>query len=171
MASGDTWYHWEKFIFIKPALAIHPRKLSVSVIVATRWSNITMVYCVVVGCKNGTNKDNPFTGSFHRFPSEQRLRRVWLARIFRANYRWKPHYQICSDHFHPDDFIISHQRAQDLGVNPGRFQLKPSVNPSLLLRPSSTTTDGTATTDSDKVKKTPRRGAAEKREKLRVSVV
>ena len=43
--------------------------------------------------------------------------------------------QICSDHFHPGDFIISHQRGQDLGVNPGRFQFKPVVNPSLLLCP------------------------------------
>ena len=73
--------------------------------------------------------------------AEISLRRVWLARIFRASYRWKPHHQICSDHFHPDDFIISHQRGQDLGVGldlyPGCFQLEPGVNPSLLLRPSS----------------------------------
>ena len=45
----------------------------------TRWrhkaltSKPTMVYCVVVGCNNGTNKDNPFTGSFHRFPQSREI--------------------------------------------------------------------------------------------------
>ena len=98
------------------------RPLSISLTIY----HLSMVYCVVVGCKNGTNKDNPFTGSFNGFHQSRDYDvSGQLARIFRASYRWKPHNQICSDHFHPDDFIISHQRGQDLGVNPGRFQLKP----------------------------------------------
>ena len=95
-----------------------------------------MVYCVVVGCKRmGQTSTTHSRDHFHRFPLS--LIRTEITTCLVGEdlpcqlYRWKPHHQICSDHFHPDDFIISHQRGQDLGVNPGCFQLKPGVNPSL----------------------------------------
>ena len=61
-----------------------------------------MVYCVAFGCSNNTN-DGKYSGSFHKFPKEKKLRKMWTVKVIRVDfdpdtfYRGTP--QLCGDHF------------------------------------------------------------------------
>ena len=75
-----------------------------------------------------------FAGSFHAFPENEHLRKQWIGRINRKHYTWTKTHRVCSDHFLPSDFVISHEAAKNLGYQPGKFQLKENVVPSIKLK-------------------------------------
>ena len=72
-----------------------------------------MVYCVAVGVPTEQ------VYSFHTFPADEKLRRQWIARLSQDKYTWKEKYQLCSEHFRDEDFVISHTAARNLGFKPG----------------------------------------------------
>ena len=63
-----------------------------------------MVHCLAVGCNN-TYKNTNGQVSFYKLPENERLRRLWLAKIKREGKLPKAeNCFVCSDHFTPDDF-------------------------------------------------------------------
>ena len=42
--------------------------------------------------------------SFHRFPPEEDLRELWIAKIRRNDWTWTEHSRLCSKHFLPTDY-------------------------------------------------------------------
>lgn len=97
-----------------------------------------MVHCIVFGCTNKTGLQSEFTGSFHRFPADKNLKRVWISKINRKDYAWRRYHHVCSEHFEESDFIISHETAKKIGFKPGKFQLHKSAIPTLKLRGNET---------------------------------
>jgi len=70
-------------------------------------------YCCVPGCKNSTSQraERESLGlpkiSFHSFPTSKAVRKEWLVKIKRANFKIKRDTKICSVHFVPDDFFVA----------------------------------------------------------------
>ncbi|XP_056313980.1 uncharacterized protein LOC130229290 [Danio aesculapii] len=69
-----------------------------------------MAYCCVPGCVSYQRREDDKMLSFHRFPSDPKVRSVWIAKIKRDI---GPHFQItdntrvCSKHFTQDCIVLS----------------------------------------------------------------
>ena len=111
--------------------------------------------CVVAGCSN-TNKDGV---SLHKFPQNERLRRLWTSKVRLTRANWLGPFAfslVCSDLFAEDDFEESFH-AQ-FGMKRAQ-KLKESAIPSRI----KTSTTSAATSSQGR-----RREASERREKNRV---
>ena len=65
-----------------------------------------MPHCVVPGCTNYSQRSD-CSISFHRIPSNQQMKKKWLARIPRANPCPTAYSYVCSDHFTSYCFELS----------------------------------------------------------------
>lgn len=66
-----------------------------------------MPHCMIPNCTNGSKKTKGSDISYHRLPSDQQLRRTWLARVRRENLPKSNSCYVCSVHFAPDCFEFS----------------------------------------------------------------
>ena len=72
-----------------------------------------MLYCVAVNCKNGFG----FGGSFHSFPRDSHLRKLWIQRVSRKDWTPGKQARLCSDHFEPDCFVRNPEICRQLKMN------------------------------------------------------
>lgn len=87
-----------------------------------------MVYCTAVGCNNNQLSNT----SFHKYPKDLELRRIWLEKAGRTGSSWKPSANsvLCGEHFERDCFYA------DIGVSDtqsrlNKRQLKPDAVPTI----------------------------------------
>ena len=74
-------------------------------------SNSKMPKCIVLGCKNCSQRSDGSI-SFHRIPTNNKIKDQWLKRIPRVNPRSPAYSYVCSPHFTSDCFRSSpHDRA------------------------------------------------------------
>ena len=112
--------------------------------------------CVVAGCSNTTKNGV----SLHTFPSVSKYRRIWTAAVKHTRPKWPGptvHSMVCSAHFEPTCFDRGLYHQFDLTI---KQMLLPDAVPTIF--PLSKT----------KKAKVPqkKRGAFEKRERIRVSL-
>ena len=63
-----------------------------------------MVHCSAINCTNSSSKksDNPF--SFFKLPKDANRRKVWIAKLKRANLPKDEHLRFCHGHFKKNFF-------------------------------------------------------------------
>lgn len=85
-----------------------------------------MVYCVAVGCTNGTN----FGGSFYQFPKDKKIRKIWTINLKRDGFNPDDHYQpvLCSEHFESDCWDRNPAIARACGL---QVRLKKTATPTI----------------------------------------
>ena len=88
--------------------------------------------CAVAGCDNWWRTDDSKVTSYHRFPKDDFLRKVWLSRCCRKDVVNVNEARICSEHFDDDCFEIDFRRAFGLSTKSCR-KLKPDAVPSKML--------------------------------------
>ena len=124
--------------------------------------------CVAAGCSN-THKDG---FSLFRFPKDPKLRKQWADQVRRTRDKWlgpSEHSVLCSGHFDVSCFEAKAKISESLGLSgKHRLRLKPDAVPTLFRRPSASWKDQSFT-EPPPTKK--RKGAYEKRERRRVSVL
>lgn len=91
---------------------------------------VAMVHCVVFGC-SAVQKKNPGR-SFHQFPNDKKLKRMWIIRINRKDWLPRPGSRVCSYHFKTEDFC--RKRPSDVPVEFRKRRLKKDAVPSCNLR-------------------------------------
>ncbi|RVE72599.1 hypothetical protein OJAV_G00040530 [Oryzias javanicus] len=81
------------------------------------------VICAALGCKNRRSVDSKSRGiTFHKFPSELKLRRVWEVSVRRVPFVATNSSKLCSEHFKPEDFDRTGQTVRlREGVIPSVF--------------------------------------------------
>ena len=121
-----------------------------------------MVMCAVATCSTRSGRDNV---AMFTFPKEPKLRKAWIFKCRRKNYKPSKHAKICEYHFVDSDFVLSRSFAVSVGFNEKfNLQLKPEAIPSLIPEPKSTSTL------LRKKKKSPRKSkAVAKRRRLKVN--
>ena len=139
--------------------------------------------CVAAGCSN-TYSDNV---SLFKFPKDQILRQQWVKQVQRTRAKWSgpsEHSVLCSEHFTDSCFQPDSTIAATLGLQKRRM-LKPDAIPTLFERPAiqlPSDCSASATSSSSRKRSSPaeldapslpkkRRGAYEKRERARVSLL
>ena len=130
--------------------------------------------CVAAGCSSTPSERI----SLHKFPADPKLREKWVKQVRRTRAQWTPtkHSVLCSEHFSEDSFEVDSAIAATFGISKKR-RLKPDAVPTIFKRQSSVgsgsedqrvprkrSADPLAATSSKRA-----RGAAEKRERIRVS--
>ncbi|XP_061536930.1 uncharacterized protein LOC133404746 isoform X1 [Phycodurus eques] len=122
------------------------------------FSDFAMVYCVAVGCTNGSGSGKSFFG----FPNEKGIRDQWIRKVNRQGKKrgqlWVPskHSKLCGDHFEPACF--EKDLAESIGyTGVVRQRLKPAAVPTIFPTPIGTSTA------SKRTKSHSRHGAAAKR--------
>ena len=58
---------------------------------------VTRTSCVVCQ-KAGTDM------TYHRFPANKKLKKIWISRVPRKDWKWSPSSRLCSAHFIPSDY-------------------------------------------------------------------
>ena len=98
----------------------------------TFYCTIKMVMCAVAACSTTSGKDNVAMFSFPKAPE---LRKGWIFKCRRKNYKPSKHAKICEYHFDDSDFVISRSFAASVGFNEKfNLQLKPDAkSPSILM--------------------------------------
>ncbi|KFM75205.1 Transposable element P transposase, partial [Stegodyphus mimosarum] len=94
-----------------------------------------MSNCAVALCQNYRRKTKNQVITYHRFPSDPDLGKLWIVRCKRADNFNTENARICSVHFTPDDYIRD-LKPELLGLTPKRF-LKANAVPTLPLPSSS----------------------------------
>lgn len=61
---------------------------------------------MIPGCKNASQLCDGSV-SFHRIPSDSKMRKIWLNKIPRVNPRPLAYSYVCSDHFTKSSFEVS----------------------------------------------------------------
>ncbi|XP_024119561.1 THAP domain-containing protein 6 [Oryzias melastigma] len=81
------------------------------------------VFCAALGCNNRRSVDSKSRGvTFHKFPSELKLRRVWEVSVRRVPFVATNSSKLCSEHFKPEDFDRTGQTVRlREGVTPSVF--------------------------------------------------
>jgi len=88
------------------------------------------IRCRVDSCRNSVKGTKHTDISFHKFPKNPHLRKVWI-KFTRKPGSWNPdNSYICSDHFSPDEFIRNLQ-AELLQLPARRRVLKKTAVPSV----------------------------------------
>lgn len=85
---------------------------------------MTGTRCTVAICNNSCEKTKGTGISYHRFPKDRELRRIWVQKCYRLG-EWDPkNLHICSVHFKAEDYQRN-LKAELLGL-PARKILKPT---------------------------------------------
>ena len=131
-------------------------------VLLTFYCTVKMVMCAVATCSTRSGRDN--VSMFH-FPNDPKLRKAWVFKCRRKNYKPSKHARICEYHFADSDFVISRSFAASVGFKEKfNLQLKPDAIPSLIPEMKSTSTP------SRKKKKSPRKPkAVAKRIRIKVN--
>ena len=118
-----------------------------------------MVLCAVATCNTRSGRDKN-VGLFH-FPKNPAVRRAWIFKCQRKNYKPSKYARICEKHFVESDFVTSRSFAASIGYNRQfPLRLKPEAIPSVFPAPK----------NSFQKRKSPRKSTAmEKRHRLEVS--
>ena len=90
-----------------------------------------MVYCSAVGC----NSDSRYVGSkqgvsYHRFPTDDKLLKEWLAKLSRLDLVVTKDSRVCSLHFEPEGYKRD-LKAELLGLTSTQHNLKPDAVPTI----------------------------------------
>ena len=76
-----------------------------------------MVYCSAVGCNNDSRYVGRKQGvSYHRFPTDDKLLKEWLAKLSRLDLVVTKDSRVCSLHFEPECYKRD-LKAELLGLN------------------------------------------------------
>ncbi|XP_038077625.1 uncharacterized protein LOC119745381 isoform X2 [Patiria miniata] len=86
-----------------------------------------LYYCCVPQCTNSSQHNPEQKLSFHKFPDDENLRKVWAARIHRIigpNFQIKYETKVCSAHFKPGEFVrvFGTKRKLKKGAVPSIFK-------------------------------------------------
>lgn len=92
-----------------------------------------MPHCMVPGCTNCSQRCGGRV-SFHRIPSDQKTRKIWVNRIPRVNPRPVAYSYVCSDHFTEDAFEVSFM--EQLTGEKQRRRLRTGAIPTIFSRRS-----------------------------------
>lgn len=124
--------------------------------------------CVVGGCSN-MPKDGV---SFHSFPKDDDLRRVWVKAVESTRKFWKgpsKHTVICSDHFEDDCFEQTYKIKMSLGI-PAKRTLVTGAVPTIFQRPTPKMTENIYKKEYQTPGKSNRKALEIKRERQKVSL-
>ena len=143
--------------------------------------------CVAAGCSN-THSHNV---SMHKFPKDPELRLKWEKQVQRTRDKWSAteNSVLCSNHFETDCYEVDSMLAEQMGMKK-RKRLKPDAVPTIFVRhvppkqaaatePGPSSSGALVTTGRKRAPASSstgstggppkKRGAFEKRERLRVS--
>ncbi|CAN8016690.1 unnamed protein product [Ixodes persulcatus] len=90
-------------------------------------------YCATQDCSNSVC----YSGRpAHKFPSEPKLRKLWIRAARPSQPTWKPAKGdcLCTEHFEDEDYKTSPKLLESLGLPVKQAWLKPGVVPSLFTR-------------------------------------
>ena len=92
-----------------------------------------MVYCVAYNCKNGSFKNQPNGErvAFFAFPEKNALRKIWIGKIKRKNWKPSKGSKLCSKHFEDKCFEQNMAVFRSLGWTAGRLTLKKDAIPTI----------------------------------------
>lgn len=88
-----------------------------------------MPSCAIACCNNSDKNCKNTTISFHRFPTDEATKKIWLNACKRADDFPLANSRVCSEHFHDSDFERD-LKAELLNLKPKKV-LKPSAFPRL----------------------------------------
>ncbi|XP_075557876.1 peroxynitrite isomerase THAP4-like [Dermacentor variabilis] len=86
--------------------------------------------CVAVGC---SNTYSTLGTSFHMFPRDQQVRKLWVLAVRRENWQPTRSSMLCSAHFKKDDFVYNPSLTVEMPYKMKRV-LKPGSVPSAFSR-------------------------------------
>ena len=109
------------------------------------------------------------SASLHKFPSDEKVRKIWIGKIRRKNWTPSQHSRLCSQHFTHDCFEQDLVAMQYAGWKPKRLSLKAGAIPIIFDYEAKGKTTKRASSGS--TGKTRRRGAYEKRRRTEVSEI
>ena len=90
-----------------------------------------MVYCSAVGCNNDSRYVGRKQGvSYHRFPTDDKLLKEWLAKLSRLDLVVTKDSRVCSFHFEPECYERD-LKAELLGLKSTQHHLKPDAVPTI----------------------------------------
>ena len=89
--------------------------------------------CAVYGCRVGYNALN---GDYqlHCFPKREDMKKEWIERMNRENYKNKPGHRICSKHFEEDCFVRDLLNVDKQNRKRKLRRLKPKAIPTLYMK-------------------------------------
>ena len=99
-----------------------------------------MPTCAIAGCSSSNRykrSDSTTSISFHCFPSEPQLRKIWITRCRRKNFSVVTNQRICSRHFSDESYLPDCRLKEQFGLSVKK-RLKSDALPTLCL-PSATT--------------------------------
>ena len=76
-----------------------------------------MVHCAAINCTNSSSKRSDNTFSFFKLPKDPNRRKVWIAKLKRANSPKDENLHVCHEHFEENCFQLD-LRVKYLGENP-----------------------------------------------------
>ena len=80
------------------------------------------MYCAAFGCNNNSSKGARV--SFFDFPKDKSLRKQWILKVKRKNWRPSRHARLCSEHFEEGAFVQSPSFPESLGLTAGKLRLR-----------------------------------------------
>ena len=90
-----------------------------------------MVYCSAVGCNNDSRYVGSKQGvSYHRFPTDDKLLKEWLAKLSRPDLVVTKDSRVFSHHFEPECYERD-LKAELLGLKFTQRKLKPDAVPTI----------------------------------------
>jgi hypothetical protein len=94
-----------------------------------RSKNIKMVNCCAVGCSSNSKAKSNKKISFYQLPRDKSLKKVWLAKIKRANLPREENIKVCNLHF--EESCFERDLKNELLGNPCQRLLKKDAFPTL----------------------------------------
>ena len=90
-----------------------------------------MVHCIAFGCNN-KNTEQKKGISFHRLPKDEKLKKVWLAKLrLKCPPKNLDNVRVCSEHFTPDSFVPDMQAK--FGFKKAVARLRDNAIPSIFV--------------------------------------
>ena len=90
-----------------------------------------MTSCSTVGCNNDSRYVGSKQGvSYHRFPTDDKLSKEWLAKLSHLDLVVTKDSRVCSLHFKPECYK-SDLKAELLGLTSTQCHLKPDAAPTI----------------------------------------
>ena len=97
-----------------------------------------MPTCAVVGCKNGSGKNEKLKENGEKYIlfrySKTLAKKEWLERLNRKDYVATENTRVCEYHFAEEAFVLDEENKDAKGRKRERRQLKPMAYPTLHLR-------------------------------------
>ena len=101
--------------------------------------NIEMVLCAVATCNSRSGRDKSV--EFFAFPKTSKLRKAWVDKCRRKNYKPSEYAKICEHHFVDSDFVMSRAFAASVGFTQKfLLRLKPGAIPTVISESKLTST-------------------------------